>query len=244
MDLSKLPRLSKTETPPGDPTATDATAGPIDPAQLPPAPATPVAAANFCANCGAPLRPGARFCDSCGVQLAGPSHNPGYAGSYSAGVTPGIGAEVWVSAIIGLVLMLLGRSFAGWAIATMTGRTYNTGATWTDGNLAGQPVAYWDLEGFVAWNDSALFLFGLAMALEALVLALVFTKFRAKVPLILVALGITLLATGYNLFVSAKLLTANTIPLMSMLAVAFGGYIAVYEWRLLQQFRAAPAHRG
>jgi hypothetical protein len=179
------------------------------------------------------------------VQLAGPSHNLAYAGSYSSGVTPGIGAEVWVSAIIGLVLMLLGRSFAGWAIAAMTGRTYDTGFTWGEGTpLAGQPVAYWDLQGFTALNDSALFLFGLAMVLEALVLALVFTKFRAKVPLILVALGITLLATGYNLLVSARLLTANTIPLMSMLAVAFGGYIAVYEWRLLQQFRAAPERRA
>jgi hypothetical protein len=141
--------------------------------------------------------------------------------------------------------MLLGRSFARWAIAAMTGRPFDTGVTWAEGNdaghPAGQPVGYWDLEGFAALNDSALFLFGLAMVLEALVLALVFTKFRAKVPLILLAFGITVIATAYNLFVSFKLLTAGLIPLMSMLAVAFGGYIAVYEWRLLQQFRGAPA---
>jgi len=72
------------------------------------------------------------------------------------------------------------------------------------------------------------------------VLAMMNTRFRRKAGLVTVALLITIAATAFNLFVSIKLLTANTMPLWSLLAVAFGGYIAVFEWRLLQQLRPAP----
>ena len=76
------------------------------------------------------------------------------------------------------------------------------------------------------------------MVLEAAVLALIGTRFRRKVALVAFALSITVLATAYNLFVSGKLLAVGVMPLWSMLAVGFGGYIAVFEWRLLQQLRA------
>ena len=224
MDISKLPRLSKTDSPP---------AAGADPAVPPPPPAV-----GYC-QCGAPLRAGARFCDSCGAPAAGAAAQPIVYVPRDAGV----GAEVWLSAIIGAFLMLMGRSFAGWLIAKATGQPYVTGATWAPGNDLGRPadspVGYWELEGFVALNDSAIFLFGLAMVLEALVLALVGTRFRRKVGLVTLALAMTIAATAYNLFVGGKLLSAGLMPLMSLLAVAFGGYIAMYEWRLLQQLRAS-----
>jgi len=46
------------------------------------------------------------------------------------------------------------------------------------------------------------------------------------------------LAAALNLIVAVKLLGIGIMPLMSALAVAFGGYMAVYEWKLLQQLRA------
>ena len=150
-----------------------------------------------------------------------------------------MGAEVWVSVIIGIVLMLMGRSFGGYLAATLTRQTYHTNVTWTAGPKEGEEVGYWDLQGFTALSDSALFLFGFAMVMEAAVLALVNTRFRAKVALVMFALFITVLATLYNIVVAVKLLTVNTLPITSLLAVAFGGYIAVYEWRLLQQLRLA-----
>lgn len=236
MDLSKLPRLSKTDSPP-----------PADPAvDAPPAPelvgTTSAPPVGYC-RCGAPLRAGARFCDSCGTPVAGAA----------AAVEPiayvprdaGVGAEVWLSAIIGAFLMLMGRSFAGWLIARATGQPYVTGATWAPGNdkgyPAGSPVGYWELEGFTALSDSAIFLFGLAMVLEAVVLALIGTRFRRKAALVTLALAMTVVATAYNVFVAGKIMSAGGgLPLMSLLAVAFGGYIAMYEWRLLQSLRSVP----
>ena len=243
MDISKLPRLSKT-----DPLASPEPAGgEVAPATgyEPPVATTSAPTVGYC-GCGAPLRSGARFCDSCGAPVAGAAAQPV---AYSGPGTyiprdAGVGAEVWLSAIIGAFLILMGKSFGGWLIAKATGQPYVTGATWAEGNDRGlpadSPVGYWDLEGFAALNDSAIFLFGVAMVLEAAVLALIGTRFRHKAGLVTFALLITVLATAYNLFVTGKLLTAGVLPLWSILAVGFGGYIAMFEWRLLQQLRPAP----
>ena len=233
MDLSKLPRLSKTE--PGDapqPVA-DVTPNASDPAKAP---------GSFCTHCGAPLRAGARFCDSCGAATAAGvvDYAPrSGAGGYAA--DPGVGAEVWVSAVIGIALMLMGRSFGGYLLATITNQPYHTNVTWMEGPNEGKEVAYWDLSGRQALSDSAIWLFGLAMVLEAAALGLINTRMRGKGGLLTVALAITVLATVYNIAVSVRLLADGTLPIMSLLAVAFGGYIALFEWRLLQTLRAARA---
>jgi hypothetical protein len=232
MDLSKLPRLSKTDAASPPPDGATATA----PDGVPPG--QPVATSRaFCASCGAPLRAEARFCDSCGAPT-----NPA-ALDYNSPIRAdaGIGAEVWLSAIIGVVLMLMGRSFGGYLLASLTGQTYNTNTTWSVGPKAGQPVDYWELEGFTALSDSAIWLFGFAMVLEAIVLAVVNTRFKAKVGLLWFALFVTVLVAVYNLVVAIKIMSAGYAPpIMSLLAVAFGGYIAVFEWRLLQQLRPPP----
>jgi hypothetical protein len=149
-------------------------------------------------------------------------------------VSAGIGAEVWLSAGIGVVLMLIGRSFASWAMARMSGREFDTGTKWIAGPKMGQPVDYWELSGHTALSDSAIFLFGLAMMLEALVLLVYYSGAGFKKPVVVLALAITVAATGYNLIAVVTLLGAGIMPLMSILAVAFGGYMAAYEWRLLK----------
>src|SRR5690606_41864504 len=76
----------------------------------------------------------------------------------------GVGADVWISAIVGIVLMLMGKGFAAWALTTLAGGTYNTGMIWADG----KPVGYWELGGGVAGTGSGVFLLGLAVAMQAL----------------------------------------------------------------------------
>src|SRR5690349_10232233 len=61
-----------------------------------------------------------------------------------------LGAQVWLSAILGIVFMLMGRSFASFLIAKVTGQPYHTNATWTAGPNAGQEVAYYELQGYTA----------------------------------------------------------------------------------------------
>src|SRR6187551_1738010 len=68
-----------------------------------------------------------------------------------------MGAEVWLTGVLGLVFMLLGRNFGVYLISKLTGRVYHTGVNWTAGPLANTEVAYPDLEGFVMWTDASLF---------------------------------------------------------------------------------------
>jgi hypothetical protein len=160
--------------------------------------------------------------------------------SYDA-ARPGVGAEVWLSLIIGLILIMVGWRFARWAAATMTGQPFHTNVNWMAGPKAGQEVSYYELEGFTAWTETALFLFGVALVLEAAMLAVVYSRLGGKVALTAIALLVTVLATALNLVVAIKLLGIGIMPLMSVLAVGFGGYMAMYEWKLLQQLRATSA---
>src|ERR1041385_5647802 len=52
----------------------------------------------------------------------------------------GGGAEVWLSAIIGFVFVLLGKNFAIYLLTKMTGQSYHTNVNWTSGPLEGQEV--------------------------------------------------------------------------------------------------------
>ena len=162
---------------------------------------------------------------------------------YGHGPTIGvsIGAEVWVSLIIGIIFLMLGFNFARYAFTTMSGHAYHTHVDWTDGPKAGTEVAYPDLTGDVIWNDSALFIFGVALILEAIVLFIAGTNSTLKRPLVGFAAFIAAAATLLNLIAAAKMFSDGIMPLVSLLAVAFGGYMAAYEWKLYVALRPRPA---
>lgn len=150
----------------------------------------------------------------------------------------GIGAEVWISLVVGILLLLIGRNFAVYVSDTLAGRTFHTHVTWQAGPQIGQEVAYWDLSGGTSWTEAGLFVFGLALVIEAIMLMAVFSRFPHKAPLAWAALAVTTLATVLNLYVSVLVLSKGLIPLMSGLAVAFGGYMAAYQWRLARSLWA------
>jgi hypothetical protein len=245
MDLSKLPRMSHTPSPPPPNPAETA------PQPVPPDAAFPVivpptaseAAPVHCNQCGAANPAGSRFCSGCGNEFRAAAAVAYAEGHFDR--SPGIGAEVWLSAILGVILMLVGMSFAKWALVSMAGATYDTGLTWgapipdqPNQHAEGSPIGYWELsDGVTALQDMAIFLFGLAMVLEAVVLVVVHSRVRSKRPLLFFALAITLIATALNLIVAGKLFAASVLPFLSLLCVGFGGYIAAYEWKLLKYFR-------
>ena len=174
-----------------------------------------------------------------------PSDEPGtwpriddvLAGSRAESVA-GIGAEVWLSAVVGVVFLLVGRRFAAYALSLLAHAPFHTNVNWLSGPKAGQEVAYRELEGFVFYNESAMFLFGLALLLEALMLAVIHARLAFSRPVIALALLIAIIATGYNLVVALMLFSTGVLPLFSLLAIAFGGYIVMHEWRLLQSHAA------
>ena len=163
-----------------------------------------------------------------------------YAQPPRAHVDVGLGAEVWFSAVLGLVFILMGLSFAQWLVATLAGRPFDTGVVWQAGENAGQPVRYFELAGGTAWTDTATFLFGLALLLEAA--ALIATA-KAGAGLrratIALALLVTVAATALNVGVAVYLLTIGIRPFVSLLLAAFGGYMAFYLFGLWRALGAA-----
>jgi len=139
--------------------------------------------------------------------------------------------------------MMFGRSFASYLLDVLRGREHHTQVNWSVGPNAGQEVAYWDLLGGTAYADAGIFLFGLAMILEAISLAIVSSNIGGKRAWVTLSLGIVVIATIINLVAAGKVLNAGAIPTISGLAVAFGGYMAIYQWKLLRLLntgRTAP----
>jgi len=169
------------------------------------------------------------------------SVRPDYARADLDAVDAGASAMLWVSMILGLLCMGIGRNFASYTIAKMTGHEYHTNATWAMGPQAGQEVAYWDLQGYAAFTDAGIFLFGLSMVLEGFALAMIRSKLGGKRIAISISLVIVALATLVNLYTATRLLGIGLIPLMSGLAVALGGYMAIYQWKLLRVLTSGRA---
>ena len=156
-----------------------------------------------------------------------------------------VGAEVWLSAIIGLVFLLLGRRFAQYIASVMSGKTFSTGVDWVLGPKQGTPVSYPELQGYVMYTEASMFFFGLALLFEAAMLAVIHSpRAKFKRPMIMFALLVAFMATALNLIVSLMLFTTGVLPLFSLLAVAFGGYILMHEWGLFQSFSSQDSRNS
>lgn len=157
---------------------------------------------------------------------------------YGAAPGSGLSGQVWLSAILGLVFMMMGWTFARYMIATMSGKPFDTNVTWTAGPKAGQPVEYFELQGYTALSDAAIFFFGFATLLEAAVLAFARTNTALTRALVAFALLITVGMVALNVVVAGLLFNYGVMPLPSVLAVAFGGWMAMFEWNWLRQMLA------
>ena len=150
----------------------------------------------------------------------------------------GIGADIWVSLIIGLLFIFMGLNFGKFLVAKLAGQPYHTNYNWAPApgsDTPGPEVAYFDLQGFTAWSDMGVFLFGLVLLLEAAAKAAIAIRPGYTSRLILfLAVVLTLATVLLNLFVCYRLMSIQVTPLISGLAVAFGGWILFDEWRMLK----------
>jgi hypothetical protein len=192
MDVSKLPRLSKTQTPetPGD--------------------------------------------------LPAPESPPTVPSESRLEATPGVGAEVWFAVILAIILMLIGRPFGSYLVATATHKPFHTGVVWSEGDKEGQEVPYLELDGHPVYSDSGPFLFGVALLVSALSQLVPVRRVGTKQIVVGLSLILMVLATAYNVYVVMKIQQFG-LPIISLLCVAFGGYIAFHEWSGLKKLRMTRA---
>jgi cytochrome c oxidase subunit IV len=152
---------------------------------------------------------------------------------------PSIGGDIWFSVVIGILLMFMGGTFARFAIAKITHRPFHTNYTWPDDDpkgRGGQEVDYFDLQGFTAWSDMGVFLFGVTLIFEAAAKAFIVMNPGAMSRYVLMlAIVLTLLAVILNIIAAMKMYSVDIIPLLSGLAIAFGGWILFDEWATLQR---------
>ncbi len=152
---------------------------------------------------------------------------------------PGIGADIWISLVIGILLCALGRSFFSFSVAALTHQPYHTGFTWdSDGpkGHAGDEIAYFDLAGETAWSDMGIFLFGLVLLFEAASKTLVMLKpGKPARAALTIAIAFTVIGVLLNVVVCIRLFNSGTVPMLSGFAVAFGGWILIDEWNTLKR---------
>ena len=160
-----------------------------------------------------------------------------------AHVQSGVGGMVWISVILGALCIWLERRFGAYLLAKLSGREFHTEINWVSGPKTGQEVAYWELGGSTAWTEASIFLFGLALVLEALALWVISSKMGGKKPVLAISLLVVVIATAFNLFTVVRIMGEGVLPLMSGVALAMGGYMAMYQWKLLRVLstgRSAP----
>jgi hypothetical protein len=218
MDISKLPRLSKTSQ--AAETAPTEVGGPV----------VAQTTTSWCMRCNAPNPAGTRFCGNCGAELgagAAPLNYPR--------VEPGTGAEAWISIAVGVILLFLYPNLVRYLASPAT---FNQRFQITDEQ--GQPLAY--TKSIFFFGDLAITLFAVVLILEGLVIA-----FGRRPMLVLVAFILTVTATAVNFLYLAWMMSKGyAFQIMSGLAVAFGVYIALFQWRLWNAIRprGAPAQRA
>ncbi len=145
------------------------------------------------------------------------------------------GAEVWLSVVLGIIFMLVGGNFGIYFADRAMNRPFHTHVEWSPGTpLAGQEVAYPDLQGFVMLTDASFFLFGLALFFDGIVLMVSAASSRFHKPMIYLGLAITAVAVAFNVYACGKLMSNGITPLISLLATAFGVYIGIHQWTMLK----------
>lgn len=158
----------------------------------------------------------------------------------------GVGSDVWISLILGILFISMGSQFARFAATRFKGLPYHTGMLWPvldpPDEKGGTEVAYYDLQNFTAYTETGEFLFGLTLIFDALAKTAAVLKpgfvSRGVLSLAVVA---TVSAVAINLYTASKFFSTNSgTPLVSLLIIAFGGYVLYDQINTLQLTRPTP----
>lgn len=142
---------------------------------------------------------------------------------------------VWLSLIAGVIFLALGATFGRFLLAKLSGKDFATGVNWTAGPNEGQPVTYFELQGGTAWTDAGLFLMGVALLLDALILGILAARGKPNRGLVWIAVILTSIAMLINAGVVVHLFSMNILPLTSLIALAVGGFVVFDHGPMLRK---------
>lgn len=153
-----------------------------------------------------------------------PGENPPRSIEYERrGPEPVSIAEIWISIFVGLILLVMYPTMMKYISSRLFGTTFDP-ILLTDGSTVPYPKFYpW------FWSDLSITAFAFVLLFEGIALAMMRKRW-----LVMLAFGLTVVATLLNLGYVIATVTTYGPPTVSLLAVAFGGYIAIYQWRLLR----------
>ena len=137
-------------------------------------------------------------------------------------------AEAWISIAIGVILLLAYPFTWQWLLSLVS--SYKAPFLPITDVTTGKEIPY--PQSIFFFSHLSVFTFGVVLIVDGLVL------FTRRVGLTMAAFVLTMMATGWNLlYVLKALLGGEGLPLISALAVAFGVYIAIHQWRRIVVLR-------
>jgi hypothetical protein len=152
--------------------------------------------------------------------------------AYAAEPAPSF-AEAWISIAIGAILLL----FYFRPIEYLLTEKSKFAQKYVFSAGDGSPLTYTQTVFF--WGDVAMLAFALVLILEGLLL------FTRKPALIAAAFGFTVLVVALNvLYIGGMMKGGYGLQFPSALAAAFGVYIAIFQWKLLQSLRMSRSAGG
>jgi hypothetical protein len=144
----------------------------------------------------------------------------------------GNAGDAWISIAVGAIILLLSPRLFQYILSPGTFAT-----KWTFTDINGNPTTYPHTLFF--WGDLCLYLFAFTLLAEGLILG-----FARRATPIAIGFGLTCVATAANAIYLVVMVAENYgFQLYSALAVAFGVYIAMYQWNLLKAFGVARTAR-
>lgn len=153
-----------------------------------------------------------------------------------AGVCPGPtgrGPEAWISIGVGLIFLFVFPNFTQWWIHTVF-HTKNVPSFLpiTD-SATGAEIAY--SKSVFFFNDLAVASFAYALIIEGIALVL---AGRNRPGVVMFALVVTAAAVALNAWYLVSSF-GDGFPIVSAIAIVFGGYMLWFQWNLAKELRAA-----
>lgn len=156
-----------------------------------------------------------------------PEPSPTRVVDYAPPPAASVGAEAWISIGVGVILLLVYPYTAQWLVSLISNyKPPFLPITDTAGNVVPYPQSIF----FMA--HLSVFAFALVLVLDGFVLL------SRRPALVGAALVLTVLAVLLNAYyILSSMGRGEALPILSALAVLFGVYIAIHQWRTVRGIR-------